>query len=151
MAGVPAPAVTVATPSIDVPLRQSPLVAAAQVTASPTTPYTVTPLAWQNAPLITLVASGPDARVVSRLASGAMRVLARGAGGASQVSGPPLVVTQVGASRAAALRTGGPRLKQAAAAAVFLFGAWCFVVVLLSGIRRDRRDAGRRDAPAAAA
>ena len=148
MAGVPGLGLTVATPSIDVPMRQSPLVAAAQVTASPVTPYTVTPLAWQNAPLITLVASGPDARVVSRLASGAMQVLVTGAGEASQ--GPPLVITQLGEARAAAVRTGGPRLKLGMAAAVFLFGAWCFVLVLLSGMRRDRAVAGTRDAPAPA-
>ena len=151
MAGVPASGLTVATPSIDVLLRQSPLVTAAQVTASPATPYTLTPLAWQNAPLITLVATGPDARVVSRLASGAMRALVRGAGGASQGSGPPLVVTQLGEARGAAWKTGGPRLKLGTAAAVFLFGAWCFVLVLLSGMRRVGRAAGTRDTPAAAA
>jgi hypothetical protein len=151
MAGVPGTSLTVATPSIDVPMRQSPLVTAAQVTVAPATPYTVTPLAWQNAPLITLVASGPDARVVSRLASGAMRALVRGPTGAPRASGTPLVVTQVGEARRGAWRTGGPRLKLATAAAVFLFGVWCFVLVLLSGIRRVGRAAGTRDAPTAAA
>ena len=151
IAGLPGPSLTVTTPSIDDPLRQSPLVTAAQVTAFPATPYTVTPLAWQNAPLITLVASGPDARVVSRLASGAMQALVRGAAGPSRGSGAPLVVTQLGDAREVARRTGGPRLKLAAAAAVFVFGAWCFVLVLLSGMRRVGRAPGTRDAPAAAA
>jgi hypothetical protein len=151
IAGVPGPSLTVTTQSIDDPLRQSPLVTAAQVTAFPATPYAVTPLAWQKAPLITLVASGPDARVVSRLASGAMQALVRGAGGPSRGSGAPLVVTQIGDAREVARRTGGPRPKLAAAAAVFVFGAWCFVLVLLSGMRRVGRAPGTRNAPAATA
>jgi hypothetical protein len=151
MAGVPAPSLTVATPSIDDPLRQSPLVTAAQVTASPATPYTVTPLAWQGAPLITLVSSGPDARVVSRLASGAMQALMRGPSGASRGRGSPLVVTQLGEARPSSWVTGGPRPKLGTAAAVFFFGAWCFVLVLISGMRRVGRAADTREARAAAA
>jgi hypothetical protein len=149
MAGVPAPSLTVATPSIDDPLRQSPLVTAAQVTASPATPYTVTALAWQGAPLITLVSSGPDARVVSRLASGAMQALVQGPDGASRGSGSSLVVTQLGEARASSWVTGGPRPKLGTAAAVFFFGAWCFGLVLLTGMRR--RAVGVREARAAAA
>ena len=151
IAGVPASSLTVTTPSIDDPLRQSPLVTTAQVTALPATPYTVSPLAWQQAPLITLVTSGPDARVVSRLASGAMQVLVRGAADAPQGGRRPLVVTQIGDARRGARMIGGPRLKVAVGAPVFLFGVWCFVLVLLSGVRRDGRAPGSRDAPAAAA
>jgi hypothetical protein len=151
IAGVPGPSLTMTTPSIDDPMRQSPLVTAAQVTATPATPYTVTALPWQNAPLITLAASGPDARIVTRLASAAMRSLVRGAGETSQRRGRSVVVTQIGDARHGARIIGRPRLKVAVAAAMTFFGAWCFVVVLLSGMARVDREPGVRDAPAAAA
>jgi hypothetical protein len=62
-----------------------------------------------------------------------------------------VVITQIGDARHGARIIGRPRLKVAVAAAMFFFGAWCFVLVLLSGMVRIERETRTRDAPAAAA
>ena len=66
-AGVPPADLSVATPTIDGPVRPSPLALAGQQAAANYTPYNVTASPWTVSPLITLVASGPDQAIAARL------------------------------------------------------------------------------------
>lgn len=148
-AGVPEPQLTVMTPAIDVPRRQSPLVAAAQDTAAAQTPFSVSAVAWPYSPLITLVASAPDEPTATRLSEAAMRELVGGDTGADK---DRMVVRQLGPARtASSLTSTPPGAPVGVAVGVFLFGGWCTALVLVSGLLGPPRRLGRETAAGTAA
>jgi hypothetical protein len=142
LAGLPQDHLTVLTTSIDVPIRPSPLVNAAQAKITPLTPYVVSALAWPYAPVISLVTTGPDERIAARLASSAMRVLTQGAGVPVVGKKPPMVVRPLGAARATVTIAKSHRAVLGVVAAVFVFGAWCVGLVLAVALRRRWRRSG---------
>lgn len=136
---------TVTTPSIDSPLRQSPLVSRTlqQVTTS-RTPYSVIANPAQLTPIMALVAMGPDretAMALSGTASEALRAAAAADSGAPRRG---LAIEPLGPVRLAAFETGGSGLVRGVALAVFLFCLWCGTIVVGTGLVR----AWRRSSPA---
>jgi hypothetical protein len=146
--GIPAEQLSVTTPSTDVPTRQSPLVIAAQEVANMSTPYTVTAGPWTNTPLLTLIVSGPDAKVASRLSTNAMQVLSDGVSGRVRTAKSEIVVRQLGAPQVGSWINAGRSRMIGAGLAVFLFAAWCGGLVLTTGFARLWRAGGRPPAAA---
>lgn len=136
---------TVTTPLIDSPLRQSPLVyRTAQAASASRTPYTVVANPAQLTPIMELVAMGPERETtlaLSGAAAGALRTAAASDAGDTRRG---LEIEPLGPVRLGWFETGGSGLVRGVAVAVFLFSLWCGTIVVGTGVLR----AWRRSSPA---
>jgi hypothetical protein len=131
---------TVTTPSVDSPLRQSPLVSRTlQQAAVSRTAYTVTANPAQLTPIMALVASGPDRETTVALAGATAKALRSAAGPDPGGSGRGLRIEELGPVGLDSFETGGSGLLLGAALAVFLFCLWCGAIVVVSGVVRAWR------------
>ena len=136
---------TVTTPSIDSPLRQSPVVSRTLqgVTASRTA-YTVTANPAQLTPIMALQAMGPDRQATVALSKAAVETLRSAAASDAGDTRRGLEIEPLGPVRLGWFETGGSGLVRGVAVAVFLFCLWCGTIVVGTGVLR----AWRRSSPA---
>jgi hypothetical protein len=134
---------TVSTPSIDSPLRQSPLVVRASLEAAISrTPYTVISIPAQLTPIMAVTAMGPDRETTVALSDAAVSAL-DAAAGASDDAGRGLETEALGPIRVDAFTSSRSGLVLGVALTVFLFASWCGAIVIGTGLVR----AWRRSSP----
>ena len=148
-AGLAPEELTVISPPPHLSSRRSALVRAAHSSAGPSTPYVVSAVAWAYSPLLTLVATGPDQRTVARLSEQATRVLESGPVSSAQRTRPRLTVRQLGPAQVTVTTSPVPGPLMGVAVGVFVFGTWCFALVVVVGLAGALRR-NRRPSPAAA-
>ena len=138
--GVERAALTVTTPVIDSPLRQSPLVyRTTQAVIVSRTPYTVTANPAQLTPIMELVATGPDQETTVALSGAAAGALRSAAGADPGEAGGGLKIEELGPVRLDSFETGGSGPLMGVALALFLFCLWCGAIVVVSGVVRAWR------------
>ena len=131
---------TVTTPSIDSPLRQSPLVyRTTQAVSVSRTPYTVTANPAQLTPIMELVATGPERKTTLALSGAAAGALQAAAAGDAGDARRGLEIEPLGRVRLSAFETGGSGLVRGVALAAFLFCLWCGSIVVGTGLVRAWR------------
>ncbi|MCW2958748.1 MAG: hypothetical protein JWP18_1551 [Solirubrobacterales bacterium] len=129
-------ALTIVTPASDSVPELPPIALEARAIGAPRTPFVLEVKADGNVPIMGLKATAPTAAAAISIARAAASTLDRLLTDDSPPTGPRLGALALGAPTAQAVANGS-KLPAGIAGALAVFGLWCAVVVVLTGLRRD--------------
>jgi hypothetical protein len=111
------------------------------------TPYRLTVYPAIDAPIVSIVTAGPDARTVTRLAAAATPALRMVIDVAPDTVKQRLVVKPLAAPHTIAVHSGGTKPLFGVLAALIAFVGWCWFVVVAGGVVRALRARPPEPAP----
>jgi hypothetical protein len=135
--GVPPGAIGVISSTTATPETESPLAKQALEATRPSEPYVVSLGLEAGQPILTVLATAPDADAAAALARATTTSLTAAARRASPARGA-VRVERIGAAEVGSKQVGGGK-KKAAIGVLLILAIWCSAIVLADGARRRRR------------